>query len=69
MGRRRLRWRRTPRSRTTAFLFDDGYTAIIYLASLHMAAIGTLLCLLLGYPMAYAIARQPRGAGTCCCSR
>ena len=24
-----------------------------------MAAIGTLLCLLLGYPMAYFIARQP----------
>ena len=24
-----------------------------------MAAIGTLLCLLLGYPMAYYIARQP----------
>ncbi len=42
-----------------AFLFQDGYYAIIYLASLKMAAIGTLLCLLLGYPMAYFIARQP----------
>jgi putrescine transport system permease protein len=41
------------------FLFEDGYYAIIYLASLKMAAIGTLLCLLLGYPMAYFIARQP----------
>jgi putrescine transport system permease protein len=42
-----------------AFLFEQGYYAIIYLASLKMAAIGTLLCLLLGYPMAYFIARQP----------
>ena len=42
-----------------AFLFQDGYYAIIYLASLKMAAIGTFLCLLLGYPMAYYIARQP----------
>jgi len=40
------------------FLFEDGYYAIIYLSSLKMAAIGTLLCLLLGYPMAYYIARQ-----------
>jgi putrescine transport system permease protein len=43
------------------FLFRDNYYAIIYLASLKMAAIGTLLCLLLGYPMAYFIARQPAG--------
>ena len=42
-----------------AYLFQDGYYGIIYLASLKMAAIGTLLCLLLGYPMAYFIARQP----------
>ena len=42
-----------------AFLFRDGYYGIIYLSSLKMAAIGTLLCLLLGYPMAYFIARQP----------
>jgi putrescine transport system permease protein len=41
-----------------AFLFQDGYYGIIYLSSLKMAAIGTLLCLLLGYPMAYYIARQ-----------
>jgi putrescine transport system permease protein len=41
------------------FLFEDGYYGIIYLSSLKMAAIGTLLCLLLGYPMAYFIARQP----------
>jgi putrescine transport system permease protein len=42
-----------------AFLFQDGYYGIIYLSSLKMAAIGTVLCLLLGYPMAYYIARQP----------
>ena len=42
-----------------AFLFQDNYYGIIYLSSLKMAAIGTLLCLLLGYPMAYFIARQP----------
>ncbi len=44
-----------------AFLFKDGYYGIIYLESLKMAAIGTVLCLLLGYPMAYYIARQPAG--------
>ncbi len=44
-----------------AFLFQDGYYGIIYLSSLKMAAIGTVLCLLLGYPMAYYIARQPPG--------
>ncbi|MDP9198185.1 MAG: ABC transporter permease subunit [Pseudomonadota bacterium] len=42
-----------------AFLFQDRYYGIIYLSSLKMAAIGTVLCLLLGYPMAYYIARQP----------
>jgi putrescine transport system permease protein len=42
-----------------AFLVQDGYYVIIYLASLKMAAMGTALCLLVGYPMAYYIARQP----------
>lgn len=42
-----------------AFLFQDRFYAVIYLNSLKMAAIATLLCLLLGYPMAYFIARQP----------
>ncbi len=42
-----------------AFLFQDGYYGIIYLSSLKMTAISTVLCLLLGYPMAYYIARQP----------
>ncbi|NYZ15129.1 ABC transporter permease subunit [Azospirillum sp. RWY-5-1] len=37
-------------------LTDDLYI-YAYLSSLKMAAVSTLLCLLLGYPMAYAIAR------------
>ena len=41
------------------FLFQDPYYAIIYLSSIKLAAISTLLCLLLGYPMALFIARQP----------
>lgn len=41
------------------FLFQDRFYAIIYLSSIKTAAISTLLCLLLGYPMAYFISRQP----------
>jgi len=41
------------------FLFRDHYYAIIYLSSIKLAAISTLLCLALGYPMAYYIVRQP----------
>ena len=41
------------------FLFQDNFYVTIYLTSVKMAAIGTLLCLLLGYPMAYYIVRQP----------
>jgi putrescine transport system permease protein len=41
------------------FLFQDPYYATIYLSSVKMAAVSTVLCLLLGYPMAYFIARQP----------
>ena len=41
------------------FLFQDRYYATIYLNSIKMAAVSTLLCLLLGYPMAYFIALQP----------
>jgi putrescine transport system permease protein len=40
------------------FLFEDPYYITIYLNSLKMAAVSTVLCLLLGYPMAYFIARQ-----------
>jgi putrescine transport system permease protein len=42
-----------------AFLFQDNYYAMHYLGSIRIAAVSTLLCLLLGYPMAYFIARQP----------
>lgn len=40
------------------FLFQDPYYVTIYLNSVKMAAISALLCLLLGYPMAYFITRQ-----------
>ncbi len=38
------------------FLFDDSLYAVAYLNSLKIALISTVLCLLIGYPMAYAIA-------------
>ncbi len=41
-----------------AFLFTDKLYAITYLRSVVMALITTLLCLLLGFPMAYGIARS-----------
>lgn len=37
-------------------LLGDDLYVVAYLSSLKMAAVSTLLCLLLGYPMAYAIA-------------
>ena len=40
-----------------AFLFTDPLYVSSYLYSLKVAAISTLCCLLIGYPMAYAIAR------------
>ena len=40
------------------FLFEDRYYAVIYLNSIKVAAISTVLCLLVGYPVAYFIARQ-----------
>ncbi|HTC53602.1 MAG TPA: ABC transporter permease subunit [Steroidobacteraceae bacterium] len=40
-----------------AFLFTDPLYISAYLYSLKVAAVSTLLCLLLGYPMAYVIAR------------
>ncbi len=43
------------------FLFEDSFYATIYLSSIKIAAIATFLCLLLGYPMAYFIARQRPG--------
>ena len=40
-----------------AFLFSDSLYFATYVNSLVVAAVTTLLCLLLGYPMAYYIAR------------
>jgi putrescine transport system permease protein len=42
-----------------AFLFTDPLYISAYLYSLKVAALSTLFCLLLGYPMAYAIAHAP----------
>jgi len=42
-------------------LFADSLYARSYLGAVHIAFVSTVLCLLLGYPMAYAIARA-RGA-------
>ncbi len=39
------------------FLLEDKLYWVSYLRSIRIALISTLLCLLLGYPMAYAIAR------------
>src|SRR5262249_55987600 len=40
------------------FLFTDALYVSSYLYSLKVAAVSTLFCLLIGYPMAYAIARS-----------
>jgi putrescine transport system permease protein len=42
-----------------AYLFSDDLYALAYLNSLKIAFIATLLTLLIGYPMAYTIARAP----------
>ena len=41
-----------------AFLFTDALYVSSYLYSLKVAAVATLCCLLIGYPMAYAVARS-----------
>ncbi len=40
------------------FLFTDKLYAITYLRSVGLAAVATILCLALGFPMAYGIARS-----------
>ena len=42
------------------FLADDSLYIAAYLSSMKIACFGTLWCLLLGYPMAYAMARAPK---------
>jgi len=39
------------------FIIDDALYLFSYLTSVRVAAVSTLLCLLVGYPIAYAIAR------------
>ncbi len=39
------------------FIVEDALYLVSYLASIRVAAIATLFCLLVGYPIAYAIAR------------
>ncbi len=41
------------------YLFTDSLYISSYLYSLKVAAVSTLCCLLVGYPMAYGIARSP----------
>jgi putrescine transport system permease protein len=41
------------------FLTEDNLYWVSYLKSIKIALISTILCLLLGFPMAYAIARTP----------
>jgi putrescine transport system permease protein len=42
-----------------AYLWEDDLYVNTYLNSIRIAGISTLICLLIGYPMAYAIARSP----------
>ncbi len=42
------------------YLLTDEVYGVAYLYSLRTAFCATLICLLLGYPMAYAIARSPK---------
>ena len=46
-------------TRNYLYLVSDSLYYSAYLSSLKIATISTLLCLLIGYPMAYAIARMP----------
>lgn len=52
-------WHIQVTSSNYAFLLSDSLYAIAYLNALKFTAVATLICLLIGYPMAYAIARAP----------
>src|SRR5690606_24432189 len=43
-------------------LFSDAQYGLAYLSSIRIAAVSTVLCLLIGYPMAYFIARMSPSA-------
>ncbi len=42
------------------FLLEDNLYLVSYLRSIELALVSTVLCLLLGFPMAYCIARTPQ---------
>ncbi|MFT4257497.1 MAG: ABC transporter permease subunit [Pseudoxanthomonas sp.] len=52
-------WQLTLSLKNYVALFTDSLYAHAYVSSLWIAGISTLLCLLIGYPMAYCIARMP----------
>lgn len=43
------------------YLFEDSLHLHAYLTSIRLALFSTIFCLLLGYPMAYAMAQAPSG--------
>ncbi|HSD69686.1 MAG TPA: ABC transporter permease subunit [Woeseiaceae bacterium] len=51
----------TASSDNYSFLLTDKLYAVTYLKSVFMALVATLLCLALGFPMAYGIARADEG--------
>jgi putrescine transport system permease protein len=54
-------WRLLANAANYLLLADDPLYLAAYLNSLKIAATATLICLAIGYPMAYAIARAPEG--------
>jgi putrescine transport system permease protein len=54
-------WAFVPSIENFALLVEDGFYAEALLRSLRVAGVSAALCLLLGYPMALAIARAPEG--------
>ncbi len=46
------------------YLITDDVYLLSYIFSLRTAFLSTIICLLIGYPMAYAIARAPRSTQT-----
>src|SRR5262249_39867721 len=47
---------------TFEYLLEDSLSFLGYLNAVKIAAISTILCLIVGYPMAYGIARSPLGS-------
>ncbi|WP_372623139.1 ABC transporter permease [Falsiroseomonas sp.] len=55
-------WRFVPSAESFALLLEDPFYIEALLRSFRVAAVSAALCLLLGYPMALAIARAPERA-------